>query len=66
MVFRLYIKQKSGEYTGPKLFKSFDEAVAHAKGEYIIIKNENNTDTIVKYESKYKFGKEERDDEWNR
>ena len=59
IIYRLYTKQPTGEYTGPKLFKDLEEAISHAKGEYIIIKNENNTDTIVKYKNKYKFGKEE-------
>lgn len=45
-MYKLYIK-KDGTYKNPKLFKSYIEAKANAKGEYIIIQEENGTDTII-------------------
>ena len=45
-MYKLYIKV-NGMYKNPKKFESLREARANAKGEYVIIKEENGTDTII-------------------
>lgn len=62
-MYKLYIKS-NGMYKNPRIFKSFIEAKAHAKGEYLIVQEENGTDTIVEHnvilESKIKDDGDER------
>lgn len=45
-MYKLYIKI-NGMYKNPKKFESYREAKANARGEYLIIKEENGTDTII-------------------
>ena len=50
-MYKLYIKENSS-YKGPKIYDSYRQARDHAKGEYIIIKHENNTDEVVEHGEK--------------
>ena len=52
MIYKVYIKDSNGNYHGPKKFKYLIDAMAYARGEYIIIKNDNNTDEIIKCQTK--------------
>lgn len=47
-MYKLYIKI-NGMYKNPKKFESYREAKANARGEYLIIKEENGTDTIIEH-----------------
>ena len=63
MIYKLYIKNTDGSYTGPDIFKTFDEALSHAKGEYLIIRRNNNAEEVMEYRNKYDKIEE---DEWSR
>lgn len=72
-MYKLYIKQSNGEYTGPKYFKDYETAVSHAVGEYLIIKSESKKDEVVEYHGRNKDEKfngfelePEDDDDWTR
>lgn len=47
-MYKLYIKN-NGTYKNPQRFESYREAKANARGEYLIIKEENGTDTIIEH-----------------
>jgi hypothetical protein len=64
-MYKLYIKENS-MYKNPKLFKDLETAIANARGEYLIIKEENGTDTIVKSAVALNPERKDDDDEWSR
>ena len=48
-MYKLYIKN-NGTYKNPQMFESYREAKSNARGEYLIIKEENGTDTIIEHD----------------
>lgn len=61
-MYKLYIKN-NGVYESARMFDTYENAKKHAKGEYLIIKRENNTDTVIEYNINRKT---KTDDDWER
>lgn len=61
-MYKLYIKNNN-VYERPQRFKTYEEAKKHAKGEYVIVKREENTDVLIEYNMPQKS---KIDDDWER